>query len=301
MSSIKMLALPAAALLLLTAAGPGQTQSPGPVLMRSADRALTAHAIGPRCDTRVQVSVSGRDVSFFQGAAPQVLTLIQGLRSALSLECPQMQRLVVRGSVTGAPIYSAIAEAAQRWNILVMPASHLDAAAAAPLQQGYAGPTARDMLKRSGRFVPATEILRQSATPVICYAPSANGEVCESAVRFTNISATSANAVLRSPLEAKGAEAVVTSRAVIRDGLLCNNNTDVRIEVRGGTLSAEARQELAGLFRERFESAGEVCSGFSTRAGGDLQATAFNARGEQLQQPTEIRAMARDPQLRPRA
>ncbi|WP_341021740.1 hypothetical protein [Brevundimonas diminuta] len=262
---------------------------------------MTAHAIGPRCGARVQVLISGREVGFFQGAAPQVLTLIQGLRSALTLECPQMQRLVVRGAINDAPIYSAIAEASQRWNILVMPASQLDAAAAAPIAQGRTGPTPRDMLRRSPQFVSADSILRQTATPVICYAPSTNGEVCESAIRLTDANATSATGALRMPLEANGAEAVITSRAVVKDGLLCNSNANAQIEVRGGALSSAARQELVELVRERFRSAGEVCSGFSSRSGGGLQATSFNAAGQQLQQPTAIRTVARDPQLRPRS
>jgi hypothetical protein len=266
-------------------AAPAAAPAPTGRLIARAGTELEARADAPACAPRVKVTITAKDAKLFEGEIPAAAKFFTNARAGHSLSCPQMTRMVAQGKSGGKVMFTAMADQSNGWEAMILGATILDSVTEESALASSGGPTPKSVFRSSPGFVQANDILTRTKDKFLCVAGTAL--TCEMILKFTPQSASKLVITNRHALSGGKSAAVVTTEAAIRDGFICADPNTSGVVIDDAQMSEDAKGDYAEQLLERVKSNGEICSGFSDKAGA-LTIYGFNPTGSAVDRPRAI-------------
>ncbi len=278
-----------------------QAQSARPFLSL-ADGSMSARIDGASCGEQVRMTFVGKEAEVFRNGNETPSRLMNNVTTLLRQQCPALVRVSSRGVVKDRIVYSGIAEAATKWEVVELGGGTGNAllgnAAAASASNG--GPTAMELFGRDRAFVPAPKILEWlKIAPNLCVRFDPKAGDCAGLNQFLPAADNTIGMTASYRLDASGSIAELSYPARNKQGFFCTRPADAIVAVKSGNLSAGGRAEMRVLLLERIQAAGaEVCTGYSGTSPQALDTESFGAEGASQAQRSAAVLMAQRPPLR---
>lgn len=256
--------------------------------------ALKGYLVG-KCDKRVEFRIVGPERSFFTSDNPDVRPLVVGLTTLMRQECPRMERIRIQGYVGKDVVYSAVAEKSFNWAFSVVPPGKEYTGRGA----GIGLANALGNLRKRYTFMSATELAAKArAGEKLCVEPQ--GGTCTYELSFANFGASGEIVSTRYQVNG-GAQAIATARSSVREGdAFCSDPAKATIEVRGGRLSPEGRNELAASLGEQGRSLRAPVCNLIAKRGARFAIVSVDGTGAEMGRMTFASFQKANAQLRRR-
>jgi hypothetical protein len=191
-------------------------------------------------------------------------------------------------------MFTAMADQSNGWEALILGATILDSGGEEAALASTGGPTPKSVFRSSAAFTPASDILSQNKDKFLCVAGASIA--CEMVLQFNASGASSAVITNRHALSGGKAAAIVTTASAIRDGFFCADPNTSSVVIDDAQMSADAKDDYAEQLLERVRSNGEICTGFSSKAGA-MTLYGFSASGSAVDRPRAITVHSAPPSL----